>query len=68
MKRSSQMLGYSHLSQRIWGLFVALMCITVLAGCSGDDKTVIQNLPTATTGSLNVNVSPATATVVVTAV
>ncbi|GAB6084202.1 hypothetical protein JCM30471_31160 [Desulfuromonas carbonis] len=45
---------------------MALMCITVLAGCSGDDKTVIQNLPTATTGSLNVNVSPATATVVVT--
>jgi hypothetical protein len=66
MKRFSQMPRYSPLIHGIWGLLVALMCLTALVGCSGDDKTVIQELPTATTGSLNVNVSPAAATVVVT--
>lgn len=47
------------------GVLLALVFAVALAGCSGDDTTIIA-APVATVGSLNVNVSPAPATVVVT--
>ncbi len=68
MKRQLRTFRCSTLAHGIWRLFVALMCVAALSGCSGDDKTttVIQELPTPTTGSLNVNVTPASSTVIVT--
>lgn len=66
MKGYVRMLRYPPFSRGIWRVFVALLCVAALFGCSGEDKTIIQQLPTPTTGSLNVNVNPASATVVVT--
>ncbi|MHB8907458.1 MAG: hypothetical protein ACYDAA_01090 [Syntrophales bacterium] len=66
MKGYSRTFRYS-LTHGIRGLLVASVCVAMLFGCSGgDDKTIIQELPTPTTGSLNVSVTPASATVVVT--
>ena len=55
-------LRYSPRTRRIGGLLAALACAVALSGCNDDD-----NNPTpSTVGSLNVNVNPWSATVVVT--
>lgn len=53
------------LSRGIGALFLIFVCFATFFGCN-DDKTIIQETPPATLGSLNVNVNPASATVVVT--
>lgn len=50
---------------RIGGLLVALVCAVALFGCAAD-KTTINQVPESTVGSLNVNINPASAAVVVT--
>ena len=64
MKGYSGTLRYSPVAHGIRGLFVALACAGALnlSACSDDDN----GTSTPTTGSLNVNVNPASAAVVVT--
>ena len=64
MKEYTRGFGQHPLTYGIWGLLVALVFAVALSGC-GDDKTTINQVPTSTVGSLNVNVNPVTATVVV---
>lgn len=68
MSRYSRAFLENRLAHGAWGLLVALVCAVALAGCSGDDgdNVTINQVPVATVGSLNVNVTPASATVVVT--
>ena len=77
MKKNSRRRGNSSLggARGIGILFIALLCALGLFGCSDDctgdcndpagTTTIYRNTP-ATTGALNVNVNPASATVVVT--
>ena len=53
---------YSRLTHGIKRLLVTLVCVAALFGCKGDNTTNnTYVLPTSTVGSLNVNVTPATA-------
>ncbi len=67
MERSSRTLRSSPVN-RIGGCLVALACAAALSGCAGKDTTTTTTVapPPATTGSLNVNVTPASAAVAVT--
>ncbi len=65
MKRYLRTLRYAPLARGIGGLLVALVCAVALFGCAGD-KTTVNQLPAPTTGSLKVEVYPASADVVVT--
>lgn len=56
---------YSRITRGVGGLLAALVCAVALFGCAGDETTVYQ-LPAPTTGSLNVQVTPASADVTVT--
>ncbi len=53
---------------RSGGLFIALACAAALSACSGKDTTTTTTIepPPPTVGSLNVNVNPPSATVIVT--
>jgi len=65
MKGYSRTFRYSPPTHGIGGLLVALVCAVALFGCEGDTTTINQ-LPSSGVGSLNVNVTPASAEVVVT--
>jgi trimeric autotransporter adhesin len=64
MKRYSRTHRYSPLTHGLGVLLVAFVCAAALFGCGGGDT--INQVPTPTVGSLNVDVTPASAIVVVT--
>ncbi len=67
MKGYSRTFRYSPPTHGIGGLFAALVCVVALFGCGTKDKTTNNYVSDGgPNGSLNVNVNPASATVVVT--
>lgn len=70
MKRYLQTLRSSPLTHGAGGLLIALVCVVALFGCKGKsdttNNTTTITAPTSTLGALNVNVTPASATVVMT--